>query len=175
MVTVSRKAGGGLNPVVTVSKDNCFAEQQHLCDYHRHNVCLFFPPRSKQLKLKLFAFVLAAKLSRQGETPFKHVCTTRKTQFSNGSQRGFPFARDLRRPTQTQSAVEQRKPDRPVRGPRRPFLVTLGMQFCAMVPWFAAPTWSNGCQRGVFKHPVQISFLFVAEFFLSTKFLFFCR
>jgi hypothetical protein len=29
----------------------------------------------------------------------------RKTQFSNGSQLGFPFARDLRRPTQTQSAL----------------------------------------------------------------------
>jgi hypothetical protein len=40
----------------------------------------------------------------KGEIPFNHVCATRKTQFSNGSQRGFPFGRDLRRPTQTQSA-----------------------------------------------------------------------
>ncbi len=57
--------------------------------------------------LKLIGFELAAKFSRRGENqiPFNHVCATRKTQFSNGSKRGFPFGRDLRRPTQTQSAL----------------------------------------------------------------------
>ncbi len=59
-------------------------------------------------------------------SPFNHVCATRKRRFkrlktgstlrsttfvqresavSNGSKRGFPFGRDLRRPTQTQSAL----------------------------------------------------------------------
>ncbi len=55
--------------------------------------------------IKLIAFKLAAKFSRRGEIPFNHVRATRKTQFSNGSKRGFPFGRDLRRPTQTQSAL----------------------------------------------------------------------
>jgi hypothetical protein len=35
----------------------------------------------------------------EGKIPFIHVCATRKTQFSNGSKRGFSFGRDLRRPT----------------------------------------------------------------------------
>jgi hypothetical protein len=41
----------------------------------------------------------------EGKILFSHVCATRKTQFSNGFKRGFPFARDLWRPTQTQSAL----------------------------------------------------------------------
>jgi hypothetical protein len=57
--------------------------------------------------IKLIAFELAAKFSRRRENPFNHVCATRKTQFSNGSKRGFPFGRDLRRPTQTQSALHR--------------------------------------------------------------------
>jgi hypothetical protein len=40
-----------------------------------------------------------------GKISFNYVCATRKTQFSNGSKRGFPFGRDLRWPTQTQSAL----------------------------------------------------------------------
>ncbi len=45
--------------------------------------------------IKLFAFELA------GEAEI----LLRKTRFSNGSKRGFPFACDVRGPTQTQSAL----------------------------------------------------------------------
>jgi hypothetical protein len=44
----------------------------------------------------------------EGKIPFNHVCATRKTQFSNGSEQDFPFDRDLRRPTQTQSALPKK-------------------------------------------------------------------
>jgi hypothetical protein len=68
---------------------------------------IFFLGLSIPLLIKLIAFELAAKFSMRRENPFNHVCATRKTQFSNSSKRDFPFCRDLRRPTQMQSALKR--------------------------------------------------------------------
>jgi hypothetical protein len=57
------------------------------------------------IHIKLIAFELAAKFSRRRENPVQPRLCNAETQFSNGSKRGFPFGRDLRRPTQTQSAL----------------------------------------------------------------------
>jgi hypothetical protein len=55
--------------------------------------------------LKLIAFELAAKFSRRRENPVQpRVCNAKNAIFKR-SKRGVPFGRDLRRPTQTQSAL----------------------------------------------------------------------
>ncbi len=41
----------------------------------------------------------------KGKLPFNHVCTTRKTQLSNGIKRSFPSHWKISRPTQTETAL----------------------------------------------------------------------
>ncbi len=73
---------------------------------HRDQRCCMRRYSCIHIHVKLIAFELAAKSSRRRENPVQPRLCNAKTQFSNGSKRGFPFGRDLRRPTQTQSALK---------------------------------------------------------------------
>jgi hypothetical protein len=55
--------------------------------------------------VELIAFELTAKSSRRRENPVQPRLCNAKNAIFERLKRGFPFGRDLRRPTQTQSAL----------------------------------------------------------------------
>ncbi len=80
----------------------------HYKDIHTHtldksvHICI---NTQIYIHIKLIAFELAAKFLRRGENPVQPRLCNAKTAILKRLKTGLPFGRDLRRPTQTQSAL----------------------------------------------------------------------
>ncbi len=74
-----------------------------VCHNRVPRYCL--PSPGKDSYIKLIAFELAAKFSRRRENPVQPRLCNAKNAIFKRLKTGFPLGRDLRRPTQTQSAL----------------------------------------------------------------------